>query len=357
MAHTMKKTWLLLMFPAIYLLLPGCSDSTGKNSNKELHRVQVKTAKPAISSPKNYIGTVEASVSVLLSFQVTGTVEQVLASEGQRVTRGQLLASIDDRGYRDACSIAKAKEKQAEDALQRLSELYHKGSLPEIKYIEVESGVSQTRSAASLAQKNVSDCKLIAPLDGVIGKRSIEPGENAIPFQSVFILVNTDQLDVKVSVPEKEISGIATGDHAFITIPALDNARFQGDVLRKGVVAQPISHTYNVMIRLHDKDSRLLPGMVCRVDFQTEKNGGSAMIPVQVIQTDGNGRRYILIPDETEKKVRRREVITGDLVGLNIVITDGLVPGEPYISEGYQHLDTTMNIQILDEHETSNGNH
>lgn len=327
--------------------MPGCHNQNEPGRTNKSIRVRTELAKSAGVSRNTYIGTVEASVSVPLSFQVTGNVEQVLVSEGQWVRRGQLLASLDDRSYRDALAIAEAKEKQAEDAWERLSTLYEKGSLPEINYIEVQTGVSQARSTRSMARKSLDDCQLTAPADGVIGKRNIEPGENAIPYQSVFILVNTDQLDVKVSVPEKEISAIKTGDEARITVPSVEDRELRGVVIRKGVVAQPISHTYDVIIRIRTNESQLLPGMVCRVDFHREKTEELAIVPVQVIQTDGNGIRFILVPDDTRTRVNRRDVTTGELRGLQVIVTDGLKPGESYISEGSQHLDTTTTIVIV----------
>jgi RND family efflux transporter MFP subunit len=343
----MKKAGFTLILPVLSLLMPGCHRQQDKTGEKEGCRVRVETVKHIPMTKNTYIGVVEASVSTPLSFQVTGTVEQVFVHEGETVYAGQLLASLDDRSYRDALSIAEAKEMQAEDAWKRLSELHRKGSLPEIKYVEIESGVSQARAAASLARKNLNDCKLMSPRVGVIGKRSVEPGENIIPYQTVFTLLNTDQLDVKISVPEQEIAGITSGEKADITVAALENMQFTGNVLRKGVIAQPISHTYDAMIRIQQKEPRLLPGMVCRVEFQTEKREASFTIPVQVVQTDGEGIRYILVPDETGTKVCRREVTTGELIGLDVVITEGLAQGDRYISEGYQQLDTTMNIQIL----------
>jgi membrane fusion protein, multidrug efflux system len=327
--------------------MPGCYDQNEPAETSTHIRVRTEPAKTAGMFHNTYIGTVEASVAVPLSFQVTGTVERVMASEGERVSRGQLLASLDDRSYRDALAIAEAKAKQAEDAWQRLSTLYEKGSLPEIKYIEVETGLSQAKSTRNMAQKNLADCQLISPADGVIGKRSIEPGENTIPYQSVFTLMNTSQLDVKVSVPEKEISAIKAGDEARITVPSMGDRELRGIVTRKGIVAQPISHTYDVIIRILTHEPQLLPGMVCRVDFHGENTIHLALVPVQVIQTDGNGIRFILVPDETNTRVNRKNVTTGELRGLQVVVTDGLKPGEFYISEGYQHLDTTTTIVII----------
>lgn len=347
----MKRTLNLLIFTLLFGSFPGCDRPDHSQNNTGLIRVKVGKASVTQVLTKNYVGIVEASVSVPLSFSVTGAVMKVLVNEGEQVNKGDLLASLNPGSYLHAMEMAVAKEKQAEDAYRRLSELYHKGSLPEIKFIEVETGLIQATAASELTRKNLADCDLYAPVSGLIGRRSIEPGENVVPYQTVFTLVNTAHLDVKVSIPEKEIAGIRIGDQATITVPALGNVVFDGKVIRKGVMAQPLAHTYDVIIRIISNDKRLLPGMVCRTELYPEKGKSFALIPIKVVQTDSKGNRYILKPDASGRKVCRKTITLGELQGLHVEVTDGLIPGEEYISEGYQHLDTTMNIQILNQDE------
>jgi len=347
----MNKSLILPLFLALITVILGCARKDPTSGNAGPVKVIVQKARAVNGSSKHYIGIIEESLSVPLSFPVSGTVEKVLVKEGQQVKHGELLASLDSRSYRNTLDMAEAKEIQAEDAHKRLSELYRKGSLPEVKFIEVETGLTQARAAAELAQKNLADCNLFAPAGGIIGRRSLEPGENAVPFQTVFTLVNVEQVDIKVAIPEKEIAGIAIGDEATITVPALNDEVFSGKVNLKGVMAQPISHTYDIKIQLRNQDHQLLPGMVCRVDFSGDDQRSLAVIPVQVIQTDGNGNRYILKPNASGDKVSRQSITTGALLGLDVVIITGLQPGEEYVAEGYQHIDTTMNIQILKKDE------
>lgn len=343
----MKRILYLLLLQAMIFLTPGCHRSDQPANQNEALRVRVEKARSTSVHSKQYIGTLTSSITIALSFPVSGMVREVLITEGEPVCKGQLLASLDTESYRNALDIAEAKKKQAEDAWQRISGLYQKESVPEIKYVEVKTGLDQARATAQLARKNLADCRLTAPLDGIIGEREIEPGENAIPYKTVLTLVNTDRLDVKVSVPEKEIASIRTRDQAKITVPAIGESLFHGNVISKGVVAQPISHTYDILIRIREHNPMLLPGMVCRVNLSRQATDSVALVPIEVVQTSGDGTRYLFVPDPSGKKVIRKKVSVGNLQGLYVEIMDGLHPGDLYIADGYQLLDTTMNIQIV----------
>ena len=106
---------------------------------------------------------------------------------------------------------AKAALKQAEDAYQRMKELHEKGSLAEMKWVEVQSKLQQAQSMEAVARKNLTDCQLYAPFSGVIAEKSLEVGQNVVPGVQVLKLVSDDRLKVRISVPETEIARVARG--------------------------------------------------------------------------------------------------------------------------------------------------
>ena len=90
---------------------------------------------------------------------------------GDRVAKGQLIATVDPFSMQSSYDAAKASLAQAEDAYRRMKELYDKGSLPEIKWVEVQSKLQQAKSMEEVARKNLDDCKLYAPFSGIISER------------------------------------------------------------------------------------------------------------------------------------------------------------------------------------------
>ena len=101
-----------------------------------------------------YSGTVEEENGTLLSFSIAGTIQTLNIRLGQHVQAGQLLATLEETSMQSSYNAAKATLEQAEDAYRRMKELHDKGSLPDIKWIEVQSQVEQARSMEQIAKKS-----------------------------------------------------------------------------------------------------------------------------------------------------------------------------------------------------------
>jgi len=280
---------------------------------------------------RTYVGTVEESYGSLLSFATVGTVSKVLVDEGQAVSQGQVLAILDKTSAENAFQIAKSTLSQTQDAFNRLHTLYKKGSLPEIKDIEIKTQLAQAQASERIARKNLEDCVLHAPFAGYISKKIVEVGNNVMPGVGCFKLVKIDQVKVKVSIPEKEISGIKIGDNIGFTVAALDNRSFVGKVLEKGVQANPLSHTYDIKIGQKNKDHTLLPGMVCSVGIDVNNLGSAILIPQNAIMIDGKGTFVWVVENGQAKK---RVVISGGVNDQGVIITEGLTNSEKIIISG-----------------------
>lgn len=346
----MKNKKALLGFVTMLILwLTGCNSKNEQLlSTEQGFPVKVQKVEFSKEDDQNYyIGIVEESVSVPVSFLTIGQVEKVYVTEGQKIKKGQLLAVLNNNNYQSMYEIALAKEKQADDAYNRLSDLYKKGSLPEIKYIEIQTGVDQARSATQIALKNMDDCKLYAPMDGVIGKRSIEPGMSVMPAITVFKLVKIDKVYIKVSIPENEISKIKAGNSTKISVTALDNEQFEGKIEEKGVMASLLSHTYDIKIGLGNPEEKLMPGMVCKVAIYNNTSVDQVVVPSNVIQTDKNGQQYVFIAEANTNKVMKKYVKVGAPYRNGVIITSGLQTDDQVIIEGYQKVSENTTIQIV----------
>ena len=141
-------------------------------------RVKTQIVSPGmVDNAQTYVGIVEEREATAVSFTGMGVVKRVLVSEGQAVGRGQLLAEMDDTQARNLLSSAEASMTQANDALKRYGMLHENGSLPEVKWVEIESKVAQAKSQLEVAKKNLADCRLTAPVSGIVGQKQIGAGE------------------------------------------------------------------------------------------------------------------------------------------------------------------------------------
>jgi RND family efflux transporter MFP subunit len=343
----MKKYFIWSVAVIFGVAFAACSQQKETQTQEKIIPVKITeiTATQTTDS-KKYIGTVEESVAVSLSFSLMGTVEEVFVQEGQRVHKGQLLATLNSATADNSYQVALAKLNQAQDAYDRLVKVHENGSLPDIKFVEVETGLQQAKSMAAISKKNLDDCRLYAPRDGVIATRNIEAGSSVNPAQAAFKLVSVDKVYVKIPVPENEIGSIAVGQTASVTVAALDNAVFSGKIEMKGVSANIMSHTYEAKIGLTNPQSQIMPGMICKVSLADSSGSNTAaiIIPNSVVQISADGRRYVWLADGNHAS--RRFVQTGNLTDNGIVITDGLSADDKLIVEGFLKVSEGMKIAV-----------
>ncbi|MDR1720276.1 MAG: efflux RND transporter periplasmic adaptor subunit [Dysgonamonadaceae bacterium] len=326
------------------LIISGCTEKKEVKKQEKVIPVKImEVSGSALATTRNYVGTIEESISISLSFSGMGTVEQVMASEGQRVHKGQLLATLNATTAQNSYDAAQAKLVQAQDAYDRLAKVHAEGSLPDIKFAEIEAGLQQAKSMANVAKKSLDDCRLYAPRDGAIASRNIEVGTNVIPGMAAFKLVAIDKVNVKIPVPENEIGNITMGQPATVVVPALDNAVFTGKVETKGIAADVLSHTYEAKIGIDNPQKILMPGMVCKVEtVHAPSLQAKIVVPNRAIQISPNGKRYVWLAvmedDNPQLHAQRRFVNTGDLTNDGIIVSEGLSAGDKIIVEGFQKI-------------------
>ncbi|WP_218145470.1 efflux RND transporter periplasmic adaptor subunit [Parapedobacter koreensis] len=288
---------------------------------------------------QEYIGTVESENAVDVSFLIAGTIEQMHVAEGQHVDKGALLAALNTVSLGKAHELSLSALKQAQDAYRRLSAMYENKSLPEIQYIDAKTKLEQAQAGEAIARKNLQDATLRAPQSGVVGRRYVEPGTNVMPSTAVYNIMDIRSVKVRAAIPEGEISAIRTGADCEVEISALGGETFRGEVVEKGVSANPISHTYDIKIKLHNPAGRMMPGMVCRVYLKQvdEWGNGRIIVPIRAVQVDYSGKRYVWVKDNAGKAVYK-EVTLGKLSGNGVQITNGLQEGDEVIVDGYQQI-------------------
>ena len=342
----MKKA---VVFAMLIAVITGCN-STGTDEPRSEQGFKVKTA--IVQSLKNdyslgYSGTVEASQVIPLTFKTAGTVDKIYVEVGDVVKKGQLLASIDESDMQNIYNTMLAKYRQAEDAYNRLKLVYDEGSLPEIKWVEMKSNLEQAKSALDLSKSNLDKCKMLSPVDGVVGRRNIEPGQSSISLTLAPIeLVKIETVFVKISVPENEINKINNGQKAGISVPALDGKRYEGTVTNISPVAEMMSRTYTVKITVKNMGHDLKPGMVCEVRMGFETNAKMLVVPKKAVSKDSAGNTYVFVVASDKKTVKKQNIKVGRYHDSGIEITDGLTEGQIIVCEGGEKLSDNSLITL-----------
>jgi RND family efflux transporter MFP subunit len=335
-------------------------------------------------------GSVEANVAALTAFQVGGRVLHVYVEEGQRVTKGQILADLDPTDYRNAYNAAageadaanaenlKAKAglrhqeleqtridfDRAQDEYQRLKYLYDHQSLPANDFHKIEAAflASQQRydmaqsgtrvedkqaasaqlSAATAqmqeAKKRLADCQLRAPISGFVGMRQIDEGVTIAPGVPVISVVDLDPVKVRVGIPETEVGKVRVGDRAVVSIPSLNGQQFDGRIEAIAAASDPASRTYVSKIVVANPTRVLLAGMVSDARLIGDSQVNAITIPGSAIVRDARGVAQVFLVTPGQNRAYGRRVDVGAMIGNEVEIRNGLTGNEQVVVDGQNYV-------------------
>ncbi|MCX6559371.1 MAG: efflux RND transporter periplasmic adaptor subunit [Candidatus Aminicenantes bacterium] len=342
----MRKPNIFLSGLALVLLAAACG--TPPEALPEAVSVEVQKARPADEAQDlAYSGTMEASTSIPLSFASVGTVVRVLVAEGDAVRKGQLLAELDPASFQNAYDMALAARAQAEDAYRRVTPMHKNGTLTDVKYVEVETGVQQAQAAAGMAKKALDNCRLYATTDGFVGSRSLDPGMVSLPNIASITIVKISKVFARVAVPENEIARIKKGAPAQIHIGALRAREYAGTIEEIGVMADVLAHTYKIKIGIANPEGVIKPGMVCNAVLRFPGEARGLVIPNQALLVDETGRHFVYGVDAAKQEAFIRYVQIGKLMKDGIEITAGLTADDLVVTAGHQKLADRSSVKIV----------
>ncbi len=342
--NQIMRVQLLVALALTALMTGSCS------KEKKVERassVKVRTMKVTAYSHvvgKSYMGVIEEEDGANVSFGVLGTVVRVMAEEGQFVRQGQALAEVDGQNVRNSYEISSSTLAQVEDAYRRVKDLYDKGTLPEIRMVEMESALVKARAAEAISRKSVEEIVLRAPFDGYVASCNAHVGAGAVLGVTGFRLVKIDRVKVKLSVPEKEIGQIGKGETVRFTVGALGDSIFTGKVVNRGITANPINHAYAVTALVENRKHTLLPGMVCKVRLEAGGEDYAIVVPQQAVQISGHDKFVWKVQGG---KTHRQEVTTGDVISEGVIVESGLTSGDEIVVSGQNKVceDTAVEVE------------
>jgi membrane fusion protein (multidrug efflux system) len=341
---------------AAAVVLGGCGDKKKEEKDPVVTVKTLKVAESSSSFGNSYGGTIEGTHAVMLSFSAAGTIKSLNLSEGQSVRQGQTLGLVDATSSANAVTAAHATTRQAQDALaqaedayRRMKKLHDSGSLPDIRWVDTQtklsqaqSAVRQARAAESIARKGLSDTRLTAPFSGYVSRKIAEVGQNVMPGTPVAQLVKIDQVKVKISIPETDIDKVHVGQTVVFKVSSLDGSNFTGRVIEKGVDADPVARTYNVTALVDNRGHRLLPGMVCDVTL-SQGESTEITLPANLIQLGDDNQPFVWTV--VGGKAHRQNVVLGANVGDNVVIRKGIDQSSEVICSGQQKVSEGMKVK------------
>ncbi|MBQ7631784.1 MAG: efflux RND transporter periplasmic adaptor subunit [Paludibacteraceae bacterium] len=348
----MQKELSLLFCCWLMVVLHSCSSPT-KQRKAEVTPLSVKTmvigAQEDAVAYTRYVGTVEAIQETPLSLQSAGRVTEVMVQEGSAVSRGQVILRIDNTQAVNALRSTEATLHQAKDGYNRAQQVYAKGAITDQQMVEITSKRTQAQALYDAAKRQVEECELKAPCDGVVSGLDTRIGQTIVPGVPLLQLLDLSAYAVRFTVPENEIGGLTIGQKGLVECTTMDTV-LACAITDKGLQANPLAHTYDVKARIQGGQPILRPGMVCKVRMTNEALTGpmtndqsAIIIPAKCILLKPEGPTVWL---KVNGVAVRRSVTIGGYQAEGVLITAGLQAGDTLITEGYQKL--YMGCKVID---------
>lgn len=154
----------LVAFIISCMMLAGCTEKSRKLEKKNVKVETISVGNTNLGGTKDYVGTIEEKMGSTLSFEIAGNITSIRVEEGDRVSKGQLLATINPTTVKEAHRATLTTLKQAQDAYRRFLPLHQSGTISDMKWVEIESKLEQAKAAESIARQQLSHSTLTAPL-------------------------------------------------------------------------------------------------------------------------------------------------------------------------------------------------
>ncbi len=323
----------------------GHKDAATQDSRSAIRVKTLTVTDDGIKENLSFTGTVEEGSGTVVSFSAAGTIKTLAVSEGSHVRKGQLIGTLDDGSLRNAYDIAAATLSQAKDAYERMKILHDANSLPDIKWVDVQSKLSQAESAERIARIALDDACLYAPVSGIVAERPASVGQVVAPGVPVAKIVDINSVKVAISIPESEIAGYATGSQAVITTKAAPGETYGGRLVEKGVSASPLSRSYVVKYQVDNAAGRLLPGMLCDVAIEKGSLTQGVILPVPAVLLTAENTHFVWI--DSAGVARKRIVRPGAMLPEGILIESGLGSGDKVIVAGMDKVSSDMKVTSI----------
>jgi membrane fusion protein (multidrug efflux system) len=327
----------------------------------EQERQPVKTA---VVAPRDVVerltstGVLKAERDVVLSAEVAGKVKKIFKELGDRCDKGDLLARLDQSGYRIALAQARAGLKQAEAALEhagrdqaRLAKLEAQAAVTG-QQLDAADGavkssaaaVEQAKAATSAARRNLKETEIRCPFDGFVAQRMVELGQSVMPGGPIARIVDTSQLRLALAVTAAELARLEVGQRVVLDDPELPDRTFTGTVDRLGVAADELTRSFPVEVAVGAEQDGLRSGQVVRASLELAEHRGVIAVPSAALVPGGEQRRLYTVQGEVAREV---EVSLGPEVDGLTLIEAGLAAGDEVVVVGREMLEDGTPVEVV----------
>lgn len=331
-----------------------------KALNKALAAINPEKKMPLITSFvasktvfKHYVelqGSVKTDQNILITPEMGGILKNVHVTKGQRVKKGQLLATIDDGGMSQSLAQMQVQKALAKTTFERQERLWNQNIGSEIQYLQAKTAYDGQVKAVNAMQQQVAKASIKAPFSGTIDDIIIEKGNVVAPgLTAILRIVSLENMYVKADVPETYITSVIVGKQVEVSFAVLGET-FDTTISQTGSFINPNNRTFKAEIDLKNRKKNIKPNLTARLKINDYTNKNAIVIPQSIISENAQGEQYIYILKQInqDKAVASRVIIeTGKKQGNSIEVLSGLEYGDQIIEEGARSVKDEQPVKII----------
>lgn len=296
-------------------------------------------------------GNVSTKQNIVIYAEFSGVLSTVYVKEGQRVSKGQILARIDDGGLSQQLSQLKIQSALAKTTFERQKRLWDQKIGSEIQYLQSKATFEAQEQAVNQLQNQVSKTVVRAPFTGTIDDVITDQGSVVAPGSTpLFRIVNLQNMYIETDVPERYISDVVAGKDVLVDFTVL-NKQVDAKVRQAGNFINPANRTFKIEVGLDNKDKSIKPNLTAKLKINDYTNDKAILIPQSIISENAKGEQYVYtISDKSDNKgvVKRVIIETGKTQGDYIEVLSGLKNGNEIVDEGARSVKDGQDVKILD---------
>jgi membrane fusion protein (multidrug efflux system) len=347
---------LLMILPILLTvsLLSSCGEAGAleeDNQDEIVISVPVEVAPLSIGNiSSNYSTTavLEPKEEAFVVPRASGIIEHIYVEEGDYVEKGQILAQIEPRRYHLNLDRAKANLVGVEKELAKINKVYNKKLVSDDTYEKVTAKLESAKATRSLAELDLKEATITAPISGYIAERNAKVGNLSESFQRerMFHIVQQKELYGIVYLPEKELSKVHEEQQAFLDLTAFDGDDIIAFVERISPVIDPKTGTFKITLRVPNPDNLLKSGMFAQVKLNYDTKQNVVLLPRKALLVIDDSINVFVVKDGIASK---QAVKVGYQEGEVVEILSGLLGTEKVVVTGHQNLRDQAPVEIVND--------
>lgn len=306
------------------------SDTTAVAENKTIITA-TQLARTDFSHYFTVQGLVEADQNAQLFPEAAGKIISISVKEGDNVSKGQTLMTIDSKIVSNQINELKSRLELAKLIYEKQESLWSQEIGSEIQYLEAKNNFESLENNLETLEAQKSLYVINAPFSGVVDEINPKVGEMANPAMPAFRLINMKSVYVKADVTEGYLGKIKAGDAVVASFPSM-NHEVETKIGRIGNFINPNNRTFKITLDLPNSDNMLRPNLLAEISICDYSSDSTVVIPATLIQMTPTGQEFVFtVENGLAKKV---EITTSITYLNNVEVTEGLTGTEVLIERG-----------------------